>query len=198
MITYEWSDWRNGWFWWIQSVYVREDHAAAASSGRCTSDGHARAPSDRRRGRHAPLRRARQHAAQATYEQLGMIGRRLSGPRSDVRKWPGRDSNPHALRHRLLRPACLPVTPPGLPIRVWVSGIGDESTRHAPYPIPHTPIQKLPFTRPHFFGIAPLDFWQSAPDVSRAAPDRGVGGGRLFPGEPLPMRRLGASCLSSG
>jgi GNAT superfamily N-acetyltransferase len=21
-ITYEWSDWRNGWFWWIQSVYV--------------------------------------------------------------------------------------------------------------------------------------------------------------------------------
>lgn len=25
MITREWSDWRNGWFWWIQSVYVRED-----------------------------------------------------------------------------------------------------------------------------------------------------------------------------
>lgn len=22
MITYEWSDWRAGWFWWIQSVYV--------------------------------------------------------------------------------------------------------------------------------------------------------------------------------
>lgn len=22
MITPEWSDWRNGWFWWIQSVYV--------------------------------------------------------------------------------------------------------------------------------------------------------------------------------
>jgi GNAT superfamily N-acetyltransferase len=22
MITYEWSDWRNGCFWWIQSVYV--------------------------------------------------------------------------------------------------------------------------------------------------------------------------------
>lgn len=21
-ITYEWSDWRNGWFWWLQSVYV--------------------------------------------------------------------------------------------------------------------------------------------------------------------------------
>ena len=24
MITREWSDWRNGWFWWIQSVYVRD------------------------------------------------------------------------------------------------------------------------------------------------------------------------------
>lgn len=24
-ITFEWSDWRNGWYWWIQSVYVRED-----------------------------------------------------------------------------------------------------------------------------------------------------------------------------
>ena len=26
MITYEWSDWRNGYFWWIQSVYVNQDH----------------------------------------------------------------------------------------------------------------------------------------------------------------------------
>jgi GNAT superfamily N-acetyltransferase len=25
MVTYEWSDWRNGVFWWIQSVYVRKD-----------------------------------------------------------------------------------------------------------------------------------------------------------------------------
>lgn len=24
-VTFEWSDWRNGWYWWIQSVYVRED-----------------------------------------------------------------------------------------------------------------------------------------------------------------------------
>ena len=23
MVTYEWSDWRNAWFWWIQSVYIR-------------------------------------------------------------------------------------------------------------------------------------------------------------------------------
>ena len=25
MITFEWSDWRNGVFWWIQSVYVHPD-----------------------------------------------------------------------------------------------------------------------------------------------------------------------------
>lgn len=25
MITFEWSDWRNGVFWWVQSVYVRPD-----------------------------------------------------------------------------------------------------------------------------------------------------------------------------
>jgi ribosomal protein S18 acetylase RimI-like enzyme len=22
LITFEWSDWRDGWFWWVQSVYV--------------------------------------------------------------------------------------------------------------------------------------------------------------------------------
>ncbi len=26
MITYEWSDWRNGIMWWIQSVYVSPEH----------------------------------------------------------------------------------------------------------------------------------------------------------------------------
>ena len=26
LITYEWSDWRNAFFWWIQSVYVSPDH----------------------------------------------------------------------------------------------------------------------------------------------------------------------------
>lgn len=25
LITFEWSDWRNGVMWWIQSAYVRED-----------------------------------------------------------------------------------------------------------------------------------------------------------------------------
>jgi GNAT superfamily N-acetyltransferase len=25
LVTFEWSDWRNGWYWWVQSVYVRAD-----------------------------------------------------------------------------------------------------------------------------------------------------------------------------
>ncbi|MFT4712653.1 MAG: ribosomal protein S18 acetylase RimI-like enzyme [Candidatus Azotimanducaceae bacterium] len=25
-ITYEWSDWRNGLFWWIQSVFIQQSH----------------------------------------------------------------------------------------------------------------------------------------------------------------------------
>ena len=71
-LTYEWSDWRNGWFWWFQSVYIRSE--------------------DRRRGvfrslyRHvADLARRdpdviglrlyverENHAAQRTYRELGM------------------------------------------------------------------------------------------------------------------------------
>ncbi|MEJ5277625.1 MAG: GNAT family N-acetyltransferase, partial [Thermogemmata sp.] len=26
LITFEWSDWRNGWFWWLQSVYVHPQY----------------------------------------------------------------------------------------------------------------------------------------------------------------------------
>jgi ribosomal protein S18 acetylase RimI-like enzyme len=26
MITYEWSDWRNGMVWWLQSVYVKKSY----------------------------------------------------------------------------------------------------------------------------------------------------------------------------
>jgi GNAT superfamily N-acetyltransferase len=29
MVTYEWSDWRNGNWWWLQSVYVHPEHRSA-------------------------------------------------------------------------------------------------------------------------------------------------------------------------
>jgi ribosomal protein S18 acetylase RimI-like enzyme len=73
LITTEWSDWRDGWFWWIQSVYV--------------------APAGRGRGVYTALHehvRAAAHAAgdvvglrlyadvhnqsaQRTYRRLGMV-----------------------------------------------------------------------------------------------------------------------------
>lgn len=31
MLTREWSDWRNGWWWWIQSVYVDPAHRRAGA-----------------------------------------------------------------------------------------------------------------------------------------------------------------------
>ncbi|MGH9672793.1 MAG: GNAT family N-acetyltransferase [Bryobacteraceae bacterium] len=72
MITYEWSDWRNGTFWWIQSVYVHKDwrcrgvfrrmyeHVVAlarAEAGVC--------------GVRLYVEGENRHA-QATYERLGM------------------------------------------------------------------------------------------------------------------------------
>jgi ribosomal protein S18 acetylase RimI-like enzyme len=33
-LTYEWSDWRNGWFWWLQSVYIA---TAARQRGVCAA-----------------------------------------------------------------------------------------------------------------------------------------------------------------
>ena len=54
MVTYEWSDWRNGLFWWIQSVYVR--------------------PEFRRRGVYRALHR---HVAQAAQAAGGVCGLRL-------------------------------------------------------------------------------------------------------------------------
>jgi ribosomal protein S18 acetylase RimI-like enzyme len=30
MVTYEWSDWRNAWFWWIQSVYILPEYRGRA------------------------------------------------------------------------------------------------------------------------------------------------------------------------
>ena len=40
MITYEWSDWRNGNFWWLQSVYVA--HSARGKGAFNTILGHIR------------------------------------------------------------------------------------------------------------------------------------------------------------
>ncbi len=62
MVTFEWSDWRNGWFWWVQSVYVR--------------------PEDRRGGVFRELFRAIQREAEA---DPSVIGLRLYVERDNTR-----------------------------------------------------------------------------------------------------------------
>ena len=72
MWTVEWSDWRNGWFWWIQSVFVAEEarrtgvfralYAAVEAEARAAGDV-------------CGIRLYVEHenvGAQATYEALGM------------------------------------------------------------------------------------------------------------------------------
>lgn len=34
LVTYEWSDWRNGTWWWLQSVYVEPGHRGRGVFGR--------------------------------------------------------------------------------------------------------------------------------------------------------------------
>jgi GNAT superfamily N-acetyltransferase len=72
MITYEWSDWRNGTFWWIQSVYV-ENSARGSGVFRALFDHvHTLATS---RGDVCGLRLYVEHSndrAKRTYDRHGM------------------------------------------------------------------------------------------------------------------------------
>jgi len=46
LVTYEWSDWRNGWFWWVQSVYVAPDFRGRGVFARIYRDVERRARED--------------------------------------------------------------------------------------------------------------------------------------------------------
>lgn len=61
MITTEWSDWRNGWIWWIQSVYVRHE--------------------DRRTG---VFRALYEHVEKTAREDGGVVGLRLYVERDNM------------------------------------------------------------------------------------------------------------------
>jgi ribosomal protein S18 acetylase RimI-like enzyme len=71
-VTFEWSDWRNGWLWWIQSVYVRKDHRRNGIFRALYQHVHQQAKDD-------PLVVGlrlyvdhENHVAQQTYQRLGM------------------------------------------------------------------------------------------------------------------------------
>jgi GNAT superfamily N-acetyltransferase len=72
MVTYEWSDWRNGNLWWIQSVYVREEFRGRGVFRRLFQHAQELA----RRQKDVPALRLYMHKdnhrARRSYEQLGM------------------------------------------------------------------------------------------------------------------------------
>ena len=72
MITYEWSDWRNGVFWWIQSVYTVPELRGRGAFKALYGAVEAMA---RERGGVCGLRlyvEAHNETAQATYRRCGM------------------------------------------------------------------------------------------------------------------------------
>ena len=73
MLTYEWSDWRNGDWWWIQSVYVAPAHRRQGVYAALYRHVHARAEmTPRVCGLRLYVERDNA-AAQRTYERLGMV-----------------------------------------------------------------------------------------------------------------------------
>jgi ribosomal protein S18 acetylase RimI-like enzyme len=73
LITFEWSDWRNGWLWWIQSVYVRADARRQGVLRALYEEVYQAA---RRDPEVIGLRlyvEHHNHAAQETYRRLGMV-----------------------------------------------------------------------------------------------------------------------------
>lgn len=72
MITFEWSDWRDGLFWWVQSVYVKPEFRRRGVYRRLYDFVKSEAKSDERvRGFRLYVEKENE-IAQATYEKLGM------------------------------------------------------------------------------------------------------------------------------
>lgn len=72
MVTMEWSDWRNGLFWWVQSVYVRPDHRRKGIYRRLYSFVKDRANEDSGVCGFRLYVEKENGVAQRTYESLGM------------------------------------------------------------------------------------------------------------------------------
>ncbi|MGB7922395.1 MAG: GNAT family N-acetyltransferase [Pyrinomonadaceae bacterium] len=72
MVTYEWSDWRNGLFWWIQSVYVKPEFRRQGVYRRLYEFVKSRAATEGDvRGFRLYVEKENR-IAQQTYERLGM------------------------------------------------------------------------------------------------------------------------------
>ena len=72
MVTYEWSDWRNGLFWWIQSVYIKPEFRRRGVYRRLYEFVKDMASDEERVCGFRLYVEKENHTAQRTYEQLGM------------------------------------------------------------------------------------------------------------------------------
>ena len=72
MVTYEWSDWRNGALWWIQSVYVHPEHRRRGVLSRLYRHVETLAREDGACGLRLYVENNNEHV-QKTYEALGMV-----------------------------------------------------------------------------------------------------------------------------
>jgi ribosomal protein S18 acetylase RimI-like enzyme len=72
MITNEWSDWRNGLFWWIQSVYVKKQFRRQGVYRRMYEHVRSLAQSDTSVCGFRLYVEKENEAAHATYSSLGM------------------------------------------------------------------------------------------------------------------------------
>jgi GNAT superfamily N-acetyltransferase len=72
MITYEWSDWRNGVFWWIQSVYVSPERRGQGVFRAMHSHIIAKAKADPRVCGIRLYVERQNHRAQTVYQRVGL------------------------------------------------------------------------------------------------------------------------------
>jgi ribosomal protein S18 acetylase RimI-like enzyme len=72
MVTYEWSDWRNGVFWWIQSVYIKPEFRRQGVYRRLYEFVKELASADENVCGFRLYVERENRIAQRTYEQLGM------------------------------------------------------------------------------------------------------------------------------
>ena len=89
MITHEWSDWRNGDIWWIQSVYVHQDFRRRGVFSALYRHVEEVAAAEGAVGLRLYMEEENANA-QATYERLGMkvthyrVLERMFAPRSET------------------------------------------------------------------------------------------------------------------
>ncbi len=72
LVTFEWSDWRNGMFWWVQSVYVTPEHRRRGVFRALYEDVRKQAKSTPRVCGCRLYVEQDNAAAQATYARLGL------------------------------------------------------------------------------------------------------------------------------